>query len=77
MVVGGLICAKTFWPDSSAIEAGYEYKTIAYIPSIAWLISCIISAFIFVALGKIVKDLGFLKHNISYIINKELSKTKE
>lgn len=76
-LVGGLICSKTFWPDSSTLEVGYSYKTIAYIPSIAWLISGIVSAFIFIALGRIIDDLGFLRHNVKYLIEKELSKAKE
>jgi hypothetical protein len=70
-IIGGLICAKTFWPDSSALEVGYVYKTAAYIPSTAWLISGIISMFVFFALGKIIDDLGVLKHNVKYLIKKE------
>jgi tetratricopeptide (TPR) repeat protein len=63
-IVGGIVSASEFWPDASLLSAGYEYKTIAYIPSIAWLVSGIISSCVFSALGKIIKDLSFIRKYI-------------
>ncbi len=69
-IVGGAICAASFWPSPYALTEGYVYKTTAYIPSIAWLVSGIISAVIFFAFGKIIEDLNFLCQNAKNSRNK-------
>ena len=57
-IICGLICAIVFWPNSF-------YGYIAFVPSVSWLLSGGISAFIFFALGRIIDDLAFIKENIS------------
>jgi hypothetical protein len=69
-LIGGVICAFIFWPDSSGLDIGYSYKPIAYIPSVAWLISGIISSMTFFAFGKMIDNQAKIKHQLDYLIKR-------
>ncbi|TCL70978.1 hypothetical protein EDC14_1008128 [Hydrogenispora ethanolica] len=58
---GGAVYAKLLWPD---IYVTGGLSTVAYIPSVTCLISGIILAIVFYALGKIIDDLAFIRHQI-------------
>lgn len=48
MLLGGMSFMEELWPDSAALERGYQYTAEAYIPAVSVLLGTIVSsAFLF------------------------------
>lgn len=69
-ILGGVVLFGILWPDSSNLEYGYTYKTSAYLDAWAWLFAGLISGFLFIALGEILRYLKMTSSTIQYLVER-------
>ena len=58
--IGGIVWCVKLWPDKYSLEAGYIYKAAAYSPSLYVLVGGILSGFLLIAVGEVLRYLKII-----------------
>jgi len=60
-LLGGIVLCIALWPKYSGY--GYEWNTVAYLPSILWFSAGFVECAVFTAIGKILTYLKLISFN--------------
>jgi hypothetical protein len=69
-IVGGIVLCVKLWPDSEALEPGYSYTTMAYIPALTWLSVGVVVGLLFFAVAEGLAYLNDIKQEIRQLREK-------